>query len=146
MCGTKCVPLTWSLGHQGAARERGSGRVASRIALHSASRGARGRKETDRQEARDLATRDEGQGKVREGEQTGGRTGSGGRGREGGREGALPRELLRTVLAMAGGQRVSDGGGERASRQGAGLGQGAGAERGAERERCLANCSAPCSR
>ena len=46
---------------------------------------------------------------MREGEQTGGRTGPGGRGREGGREGALPRELLRTVLALAGGQRVRDG-------------------------------------
>ena len=146
MCGTKCVPLTWSLGHQGAARERGSGRVASRIALHSARRGARGRKETERQEARDPATRDEGQGKVREGEQTGGRTGPGGRGREGGREGALPRELLRTVLAMAGGQWVSEGKVREGEQTGGRTGPGAGAERGTERERCLANCSAPCSR
>ena len=80
-----------------------------RIALHGAHRGDRGRKGTERQGARDPATRDEGQGKVREGEQTGGRTGPGGRGREGGREGALPRELLRTVLALAGGQRVREG-------------------------------------
>ena len=109
MCGTKCVPHTKSSGHQGAARERGSGRVALRIALHGARRGDRGRRGTERQEAGDPATRDEGQGKVREGEQTGGRTGPGGRGREGGRKGALPRELLRTVLALAGGQRVRDG-------------------------------------
>ena len=46
---------------------------------------------------------------MREGEQTRGRTGPGGRGSEGGREGALPRELLRTVLALAEGQRVRDG-------------------------------------
>ena len=39
------------------------------------------------------------------GQQTGGRTGPGGRGRERGQEGALPRELLRIVLALAGGQR-----------------------------------------
>ena len=103
MCGTKCVPHTNSLGHQGAARERGSWRVALRFALHGAPRGDRGRRGTEKQEAGDPATRDEGQGKVREGEQTGGRTGPGGRGREGGREGALPRELLRTVLALAGG-------------------------------------------
>ena len=109
MCGTKCVPRTTSSGHRGAARERGSGRVALRIALHGARRGDRGRRGTERQEAGDPATRDEGQGKVREGEQTGGRTGPGGRGREGGREGALPRELPRTVLALAGGQRVRDG-------------------------------------
>ena len=109
MCGTRCVPQTGSSGHQGAARERGSGRVALRIALHGARRGNRGRRGTERQEAGDPATRDEGQGKVREGERTGGRTGQGGRGREGGREGALPRELLRTVLALAGGQRVGDG-------------------------------------
>ena len=32
-----------------------------------------------------------------------------GPGHRGGREGALPRELLRTVLALAGGQRVRDG-------------------------------------
>ena len=64
---------------------------------------------TERKEAGDPATRDEGQGKVREGEQTGGRTWPGGRGGEGGREGALPSELLRTVLALAGGQRVRNG-------------------------------------
>ena len=46
---------------------------------------------------------------MREGERTGGRTGQGGRGKEGGREGALLRELRRTVLALAGGQRVGDG-------------------------------------
>ena len=95
--------------YQGAAGERGSGTVALRIALHGARRGDRGRRGTERQEAGDPATRDEGQGKVSEGEQTGGRTGPGGRGREGGRGGALPRELLRTVLALAGGQRVGDG-------------------------------------
>ena len=71
-------------GHQGAARKRGSGRVAWHIALHGARRGDRGRKGTERQEARDPAARDEGQGKVREGEQIGGRTRPGGRGREGG--------------------------------------------------------------
>ena len=49
-------------------------------------------------------TRDE--GKVGEGGQTGGRTGPGGRGREE----VLPRELLRIVLAQAGGQRVREGG------------------------------------
>ena len=103
MCGTKCVPHTRSSIHQGAARERGSGRVALRIALHGARRGDRGRRGTERQEAGDPATRDEGQGKVSEGEQTGGRTRPGGRGREGGRGGALPRELLRIVLALAGG-------------------------------------------
>ena len=109
MCGTKCVPRTSSSGHQGAAGKRGIGRVAVRIALHGARRGERGRRGTERQEAGDPATRDEGQGKVREGEQTGGRTGPGGRGREGGREGVLPGELPRTVLALAGGQRVRDG-------------------------------------
>ena len=109
MCGTKCLPRTRSSGHQGAARERGSGRVAFRIALHGARRGVRGRRGAERQEAGDPATRDKGQGKVREGEQTGGRTGPGGRGREGGREGALPRKMPRTVLALAGGQRVRDG-------------------------------------
>ena len=109
VCGTKCVQLARSSGHQGAARKSGSGRVASHIALHGARRGDRGRKGTERQEARDPATRDEGQGKVREGEHTAGRTGLGSRGREGGREGALPRELPRTVLALAGGQRVRDG-------------------------------------
>ena len=108
MCGTKCVPHTRSSGHQGAARERGSGRVALRIALHGARQGDRGRRGTERQEAGNPATRDEGQGKVSEGEQTGGRTGPGGRGREGGRGGALPRELLRTVLALAGGQSIGD--------------------------------------
>ena len=76
MCGTKCVPHTKSSGHQGAARERGSGKVALRIALHGARRGDRGRRGTERQEAGDLATRDEGQGKMREGEQTG-QTGAG---------------------------------------------------------------------
>ena len=95
------------------------GGVASRIAPHRAraGRGAEVRKRrrenrgrgTERKEAGDPATRDEGQGKAREGEQTGDRTGPGGRGREGGREGALPRELLRTVHALAGGQRVRDG-------------------------------------
>ena len=50
---------------------------------------------------------------MREGEQTGGKTGPGGRGRERGREGALPRELLRTVHALAGGQRDRDGGAEK---------------------------------
>ena len=95
------------------------GRVASRIAPHRAraGRGAelrkRGRENrgrgTERKEAGDPATGDEGQGKAREGEQTGGRTGPRGRGTEGGREVALPRELLRIVLAMAGGQRVRDG-------------------------------------
>ena len=95
------------------------GRVASRIALHRAraGRGAEVKKRrrenrgrgTESKEAGDPATRDEGQGKAREGEQTGGTTGPGGRGREGGIEGALPRELLRTVLALAGGQRVRDG-------------------------------------
>ena len=109
MCGTRCVPHTKSSGYQGAARESGSGMVALRIALHGARRGDRGSGGTERQEPGDPATRDEGQGKVREGEQTGGRTRPGGRGREGGREGALPRELLRTVLALAGGQRVGDG-------------------------------------
>ena len=109
MCGTKCVPHTKSSGHKGAERERGSGRVALGIALHGARRGDRGRSRTERQEAGDPATRDEGQAKVREGKQTGGRPGPGGRGREGGREGALPRELLRTVPALAGGQRVRDG-------------------------------------
>ena len=109
MLGTECVPRTRSSGHQGAARERGSGRVALRIALHGAHRGDTGRRGTERQEAGDPATRDEGHGKVRGGEQTGGRTGPGARGREGGREGALPRELPRTVLALAGGQRVRDG-------------------------------------
>ena len=77
MCGTRCVPQTGSSGHQGAARERGSGRVALRIALHGARRGNRGRMGTETQEAGDPATRDEGQGKVREGERTGGRTGQG---------------------------------------------------------------------
>ena len=80
-----------------------------RIALHGARRGDRGMRGTERQEARDPATRDEQQGKVSEGEQTGSRTGPWGRGREGDREGALPRELPRTVLALAGGQRVRDG-------------------------------------
>ena len=92
-CGTKCVPHTRSSGHQGAARKRGSGRVASRIALHGARRGDRGRERPERQEARDPATRDEGQGKVREGEQTGGRTGPGGRGREGGQRGSATSRI-----------------------------------------------------
>ena len=93
------------------------GRVASRIAPHRAraSRGAEVRKRrrenrgrgTERKKAGDPATRDEGQGKAREGEQTGGTTGPGGRGRD--REGALPRELLRTVHALAGGQRNRGG-------------------------------------
>ena len=109
MCGTKSVSRTRSSGHQGTARERGSGRVALRIALHGARQGERGRRGTERQEAKEPATSNEGQGKVREGEQTGGRAGPGGRGREGGREGALPREMLRTVLALAGGQRVREG-------------------------------------
>ena len=109
MGGTKCVPRTRSSGHQGAARERGNGRVALRIALHGARRGDRRRRGTGRQEAGDPATWDEGQGKLREGEQTGSRTGPGGRGGEGGREGALPRELPRTVPALAGAQRVRDG-------------------------------------
>ena len=63
----------------------------------------------ERKEAGDPATRDKGQGKAREGEQTGGRTGPGCRGREGGREGALPRKLLRTVHALAVGLRVREG-------------------------------------
>ena len=66
---------------------------ASRIALHGARRGDRGRERTERQEARDPATRDEGQGKVREGEQTGGRTGPGGRGREGGQRGGAASRI-----------------------------------------------------
>ena len=109
MCGTKCVPHTRSSRRQGAARERGSGRVALRIALHGARRGDRGRRGTERQEVGELVTRDEGQGKVRVGGQTGGRKGPGGGGREGGREGALPHELLRTVLALARGPRVRGG-------------------------------------
>ena len=113
MCGIKCVPHTRSSGHQGAARERGSGRVALRIALHGARRGDRGRRGTERQEVGDLATRDEGHGKVREGQQKGVRIGPGSQGREGGTEGALPRDLLRTVLALAGGQRVRDGSAEK---------------------------------
>ena len=79
--------------HQGAARKRGSGRVASRIALHGARRGDRGRKGTEGQEARDPATRDEGQGKVREGEQTGGGTGPGGRGTGGGQRGSAASRI-----------------------------------------------------
>ena len=47
MCGTKCVPHTRSSGHQGAARERGSGRVALRIALQGARRRERGRRGTE---------------------------------------------------------------------------------------------------
>ena len=93
MCGTKCVRLARSSGHQGAARKRGSGRVASHIALHGARRGDRGRKGTERKEARDPATRDEGQGKVSEGEQTGGRAGPGGRGREGGQRGSAASRI-----------------------------------------------------
>ena len=49
---------------------------------------------TERQKARDPAARDEGQGRVREDEQTRGRTGPGSRSREGGGEGELPRKLL----------------------------------------------------
>ena len=95
-----------------------------------------------------------------------------GAGAEGGsREEGLPRELLRTVQALAGGRGYGRGGGrkegggqrggrpetlqpgtrgrarrERASKQGARQGQAAGAERGAGRERCLANRSALCTR
>ena len=98
------------------------GRVASRIAPHRASagrgagvrkrrRGKRGRG-TERKEAGDPAPRDEGQGKAREGEQTGGKTGPVGGGREKGRDGALPRELLRTVHALDGGQGDREGGAE----------------------------------
>ena len=93
MCGTKSVRLARSSGHQGAARKRVSGRVASHIALHGARRGDRGRKGTERKEDRDPATRDEGQGKVREGEQTGGRTGPGGRGKEGGQRGSAASRI-----------------------------------------------------
>ena len=99
------------------------GRVASRIAPHraSAGRGAGVRKRrrekrgrgTERKEAGDPATRDEGQDKAREGDQTEGKTGPGGRGRERGREGALPRDLLRTVHALAGGQRDRESGAEK---------------------------------
>ena len=115
-----------------------------RFALHGARRGDRGRRGTERQEAGDPATRDERQGKVSEGEQTGGRTGSGRRGREGGRGGALPRELLCTVLALAGGQRVGDGRAEkgatrcptteRAARSARGTGQGGVPRRAATRQ------------
>ena len=99
------------------------GRVASRIAPHRASArrgaGVRGRRRekrgrgTERKEAGDPATRDEAQGKERVGKKTGGKTGPGGRGRERGREGALPRELLRTVHPLAGGQRDREGGAEK---------------------------------
>ena len=46
---------------------------------------------------------------MREGEQTGAGQGQGAGAERGGREGALPRDLLRIVLTLAGGQTVRDG-------------------------------------
>ena len=48
---------------------------------------------TERQRARDQGTWEGGQGRTREGEQTGGRTGPGGRGREGGQRGSAASRI-----------------------------------------------------
>ena len=66
--------------------------------------------------------RKEGQGRVREDEQTRGRRGPGARAEREGREGVggLPRTLLRTVLALAKRTKVGrDSEGERAHKEGA---------------------------
>ena len=69
--------------------------------------GGKGKMGTGRQKARDPEAREEGQGETREDQHTRGRAGPG----SGSREGGLLRKLLRTVLALAGGQRHGGGGG-----------------------------------
>ena len=120
-CSATCVPQAQGPGQQGAARRRGSGRDASRIVPRSVCRGGKGRTGTGRQRARDQEAWEGGQGRTKEGEQTGGKGGRGRASRQGagqgqgagaergGREGAPPRELLRIVLALSGGQRDGDG-------------------------------------
>ena len=92
-CSATCVQLAKKPGHQGAERYSGSGRVASHIALHSARQGGRVRAGTERQKARDPEARKEGQGRVREDEQTRGKTGPGSRSGEGERRGRVASQI-----------------------------------------------------
>ena len=104
-CSATCVPHAQGPGHQGTARWRGSGRDASRIAPQSVSQRGKGRTGTGRHRAKNGGAWEGGQGRTREDEHTRGRAGPGSGSREGEQRGGLPRELLRTVLALAEGRR-----------------------------------------
>ena len=110
-CGARCVQLAMRPGHQRAERRRGSsGRDASHVALQSARRGVKGgRGRGDRRpETQKPGKRGKG-GRGRTGTQGAGQ-GQGAGAEKGSGEGGLPRKLLRTVLALAGGQRLGGGG------------------------------------
>ena len=75
------------------------------IAPQSACRGGKGKTETGRQRARDTGAWEGGQGRTRENGHTRGRAGPGSGSTGGEQVGRVPRELLRTVLALARGRR-----------------------------------------
>ena len=88
-----CGPVRTEPGRQGAARWRGSGRGASRIAPRSVSREGEERTGTGTPRTRDQGTWERRHERTREGEQTGGRTGPRSQGRERGQRGSAATRI-----------------------------------------------------
>ena len=80
-------------GRQGAAKCRGSGRGASRVAPRNVCREGKGKTRTETPRARDQGTWEGGHVRTREGEQTGGRTGPRGQDRERGQRGSAATRI-----------------------------------------------------